>query len=368
MRLAVLISGQLSRFARDHMNLNASALGRSGLHVDVHMVLAKTTYSRDGAPATAVSPHHQSEEALRTWLLDRVQAADASVTLISAKMLEHQMAQLNLAVASVDEALWQSTEAMRRAVIHGNIVRWHHNGRMLLLRHLAFLSAVRAEVRLSLQYSWTLCLREDNRFLEPSVPLPKEAIYALRLRHERGRPLLRGHVAFDTHCGFGGAPSDKIFFADRQGSASLFGNSTAAHVGLLVRWLRFGLERLHQARAAAIKQNGRAAAKVADPLQSEAFLLYHLKAEHVAVQKWQWARTDVRFESATATASGVSGSHSDPGSAELLPCVRPLYYSCAPSLLRERRLVPMCRPATPHDRELWRKLGGHGEGEGGARG
>lgn len=194
-----------------------------------------------------------------------------------------------------------------------------------------------------LRYALFLVTREDNVFLVPKRPLPIEQLpaelqvvppivptlaegaHVLGVNHHSVRSermtRRRGSVAMDTHCGFLGAPSDKIFLAgkhalalpklhsrplpspspspsaltvhapDKKGAAILLGNSTEAHVDMLLEWLRFG-----QRREAA-------AAGHADALQSEAFLASLLKGgdknqrhRRVSVRVLPFQRTDVRFE------------------------------------------------------------------------
>jgi len=115
---------------------------------------------------------------------------------------------------------------------------------------------------------------------------------------------------------------------------ALFGNTTNAHVATLAQWLRFG-----QQRASSV--SAQAGAQAVDALQSEAFTLHSLKERRVTISKVPWERIDVSVEAADGGAQ--------------VPCVRPLYYACGPSVLRERRLLPMCHPTTPQDRKLWKK-------------
>lgn len=423
--LAVLISGQVARFAREHGGLNASALRLgSGDPPDVHVVLAQTTYSRLSSPLAALPgsarPVAKVEHQLLQWFRSQgFQHDGVTVKVFAQSEVDATMRRYDDLVANVEPALWSASAPLRRQVLHGNIVRWIHNGRMLWLRHAAFVAALQHEER-SRPYSYFLCLREDNRFLAPGRPIPAEASEALTRRHRRGL------VALDRHCGFIGAPSDKISFSDRKGAMALFGNSTAAHVGLLLSWLRFGLRRQQgsgpmpgghhetpsrRVGTRVVSRGGGAGTSSAsssgaltrgvrngvDALQSEAFLFAHLRAERVSVATWDFARTDValRLElhaspSAVSAAgtlrrrghdAGVAASsrptvkraqpntqaeahdragasHGHTGASTLRPCVRSLYYSCGPPMLREQRLVPMCEPTTPHDRQLFQKYAG----------
>ena len=77
----------------------------------------------------------------------------------------------------------------------------------------------------------------------------------------------------------------------------------------------------------------------------KAFLHAHLRAARVGVRLVAFERTDVRLERRDAEDARV--------------CVRPLYYSCGPQLLRTRRLLPMCALATDArtwERELFRRF------------
>ena len=360
-RLAVLISGQADRFAHRHMQLNASALLGLTLAPDVHMVLSQTNYARLRQPAAGTSypsslPAMQLEPLLIAWLVHEQRFQHATVKVISEAQLVQQMLLLDDLVAKADARLWQATGGLRGSVVHSNVVRWVHNNRMLWLRHEAFVSALHAESERG-RYQWFLYLREDNHFLLPQQPIPHAAAEAL---HRRFR---RGFVAVDTHCGFIGAPSDKIYFADRRGAVALFGNSTAAHVRLLLSWLNFGEERERSARQPGTGEGRnppesvlvRPGRRAVDALHSEAFLAHHLKTARVAMALWPFARTDVALRHMTNTAEETGKRIKTHAPFAVEPCVRPLYYACGPAVLRENQLVPMCTPTTPHDKALWDK-------------
>ena len=465
--LAVLIAGQASRFSHSHMNLCVRCFGLRD--VDAHVVLSQTVYTRVAGPVVTAYPEwslkaDELQRYLRSWLLTNLGFRAAAVQVLTRETLEHRMGQLDALVAATEPELWRRTEVMRSQVVHGNVQRWVHNGRMLYVRHLAFASALHAEAARGSAYVWILCLREDNRFLVPSQPLP---VTLSTVRKHR-----RGFVALDTHCSFLGAPADKIFLADRKGADALHRNSTGAFVELMVRWLRFGQMRMVHAQAAGrqllqqhsgshsgrqmeppltpppavstplspsppappaasslppvplqmrtittkavttkagtkagkpklaggrshkgrhprdatkdyTKEHGmHRAAGSTDPLQSEAFMVYHLREERVTLAKWPFERTDVRFE---ASALEHGAPHAAAGATVAArPCVRSLYMSCGPPVLRTLpsssmpssstfsstysstgrgavsgdAVLPMCFPTTPHDRALWVKMGG----------
>ena len=76
-----------------------------------------------------------------------------------------------------------------------------------------------------------------------------------------------------------------------------------------------------------------------------------LRARGVALRSVPFRRTDVRFEPTSPAANGSATR------AASQFCVRPLYYSCGPAVLREQRPLPVCLPSTPHEAALARKLG-----------
>ncbi len=202
MRLAVLISGQQFRFAHEHMNLNASTLIPGCAVVDVHVVLAATKYARVAAPMTT----GMARDAISAWLLVHAAFTSATVQILDVESLERRMSHLDEVVARTDSFLWHETKQMRSRTVHSNIVRWVNNGRMLYLRHLAFRAAMHAENESGVLYSYVLCIREDNRFLEPTAPLPMEAFETLRRQQSRRR----GFVALDKHCAFMAPAADKM--------------------------------------------------------------------------------------------------------------------------------------------------------------
>lgn len=326
-RLAVLISGQLVRLQTPQLDSLAALLP---FDTGVHLVVARTVYTRAGSSAaidTLPALCSLDDGPLEAALVAMLRAkgfARATADVLRASVLDERMARVDAAVAAANPKLWDATATLRRRVIHGNVQRWVHNGRMLYLRHLAYTAALEAAG--SAPYDLILCLREDNAFVHPDRPLPTEVDLLTRRAHSsRTHPRHHGRVLLDSHCGFLGAPSDKVSVSDASGARALLGANGTEHIDLLLRWLRFGLERAN--------------ARNADPLQSEAFLVHQLKARHVAVRHVAFARTDVRMER--------------PGVA----CVRPLYYACGPEELRSRRLFPMCAPTSKHERELHEKYG-----------
>lgn len=426
-RVAVLISGQVARFSYQHQQLHIASmqqqLAPTSICADVHIVLARTTYSFGASSSSSNAPPPQSpyaeaaalmdDAALRHHLLKifrtRGYGVASSCRILSASELDAEMSTMDDAArAAAGSRLWDATAAMRAKTVHGNVVRWVHNGRMLYLRHLAMAAALYAEGRsgddevqqsaenmknhrnrFSRFYSLFLVLREDNTFLEPERPLPAVARTLLHRRHKSSTtspsttiatyggasasagvsesvgaaqaghaaplaaPPPSGKVLLDVHCTFLGALSDKIAVTDRDGALALLGNSSHDHAIMLKSWLQFGASRTMAGGGGGAVGSASSRAVRSDPMQSEAFLVHSLKAKRVSVRGVAFARTDVRFE---ARGGGEGMKKTTSTNENWTACVRPLYYACGPQVLRAQRRLPMCVPSTRHERELVRKL------------
>ena len=154
--IACLVSGQLIRFAYRHSGIECSGFA-SGC--DVYTALALSNYTRYSTAAVlpysgdadllAGDSNADSERRLRErvarWLSPARGIQRVSVQLIAEARLASEMAMLDAAAELKDPALWAATSALRARVVHGNVVRWLHNGRMLWLRHRAFARAIDAE-------------------------------------------------------------------------------------------------------------------------------------------------------------------------------------------------------------------------------
>lgn len=159
--IAVLVSGQLIRYAYQHSGLDCSGLAS---WCDVFTVLALSNYTRF---STAVLTHTSlnlpagtiadKERELRGRVLRWLPPArrgiqQFSVRLIPEARLASEMSMLEAAAQLKEPALWAATSDLRARVVHGNVVRWLHNGRMLWLRHRAFAFAIDAEVHRRTKY------------------------------------------------------------------------------------------------------------------------------------------------------------------------------------------------------------------------
>ena len=331
--------GQLFRFAYRDTGFWRCSLP---LAADAHVVVTRTAYTRLKGAAASPYPDdaQQSTATLRAsiagWLRRDAGMDAATVSIWTETELLTRMAAIERGVRSLDEAAWRASQRVRAQAVLGNagaaVVRWVSNGRMLYLRHAAFRSATRAEAAdPALRYSYFLSLREDNSFLTAAV-LPRGVTLSSL------RALRPGFVASDVHCAFGGAPSDKIFLADPLGADRLFGNSSGAHIRMLVSWLRFGVRRAAALPAAEERRGGTPPKpRSADPLHSESFLAHHLADHGLLRLRWRFLRTDLRFEVR-------------PGSDTPTACVRMMYYKCGPSIMRDGKLRQPCPPSTARDR------------------
>lgn len=207
-RIAILISGQLCRFAYQHTNLHAFALP---LEADVHAVLSRTTSSRVNAcglpyPADEGLSDEALSARIRQHFWERAGVKRFSLVLLTADEIDRAMQAVDREVERADPELWQRAAGVRAQSVLRNagpaVVRWVSNGRMLYLRHAAFAAALREErERPGARYSFFLYLRDDNAFLSPN-PLPPAALPLSGLEP--------GFVGADEHCGFSGHPSDKV--------------------------------------------------------------------------------------------------------------------------------------------------------------
>ena len=68
------------------------------------------------------------------------------------KPVESKKENRSAAAQLKEPALWAATSDLRARIVHGNVVRWLHNGRMLWLRHRAFAFAIDAEVHRRTKY------------------------------------------------------------------------------------------------------------------------------------------------------------------------------------------------------------------------
>jgi hypothetical protein len=221
--LAVLLSGQLVRLHTPQLE----ALAQLQLHAwptGVHVVLSNTNYTRSGS-SPAVDPEPElsglDDAARETALRQKLRAlrfAPTTVRILAETALAARMVALDTAAAAANATLWRATASMRRQVVHGNIVRWTHNGRMLYLRHLAFAAAWNHARGVT--YTHFLCVREDNAFLSLTTPLPAEA-HAMVLAAQPHRPPTRGRVLLDAHCGTSPCGRSNPRAATRQPCCSL---------------------------------------------------------------------------------------------------------------------------------------------------
>ena len=112
--LAVLVSGQLVRFFREGL----SPLAHLSPPVDLHVVLARTEYTRAGSSA-AVSPEPSLNHLSEAALAERLQAMGfrhASARILSESVLDAEMRAIDAAV--VGQPLEVATSHFRRFEVY----------------------------------------------------------------------------------------------------------------------------------------------------------------------------------------------------------------------------------------------------------
>ena len=88
---------------------------------------------------------------------------------------------------------------------------------------------MKAAIASGISYDYFLYVRDDNRFLAPFRDILSSAMNGVNLSYAGPA------VAVDNHCGFGSL-SDKIYLANREGAALLFGANEPVFISFIAAW------------------------------------------------------------------------------------------------------------------------------------
>jgi len=306
MFVAWLVSGQVSRFLyKDSTKYIDGGIRRwSGdCLVDVHIALSDThvkqwkgpKYNRapyeDGAfEEAAIEKHYtsllmgnnmQQKVALMKHAFFDSGAREVRVTIVNGAQFDMTVQEvrariLTRAQESMDPPMSKTAFDQFWSKLPGRDFRFEQNGNMMYMRHLAYSSAVKAEVHLPYTYTHVLYTREDNVFVHPSYTLRQ---LARDMDHEAEPSRPPASVLVDTHCGWH-AWSDKLYFASRRGIDILFARTLDEHIAQMAKWI-------NMARTSNVAK---------DPLMTEEYFKRLLEDAHANVTKFDFLRLEGRYK------------------------------------------------------------------------
>lgn len=330
--LAVLISGQLSRFHLEGFQRvgGVAALLRGGASCSpafgAFVALGRlratefhTGRTSAGGAFKVAALHAAPGESLafvgkvksffgsqgarecRVAVLDDAHMASVNHSLAMA--ISQRGAEL---AATTPKRYWEALTSLRN--FHD---KWKRNGRMFYLRSVSYQLALAS----SQPFAWFLYLREDAYFYE--TPQPPLGTFAGRFANRSG-PV----VGVDSSgCRFGYL-SDKAYLANRDAADVLFGATMGDHEDALLAWCNQAL--------LSVDSTTRIRPAMKDqPLQTEYFLQMRLLSAGCHVGKIRMHRVDLRAMHPSGT--GREG--------ELRYCVPQRYFSCLPHGRRPVDLV-----------------------------
>jgi len=316
--VALLVSGQLERFAYKVAFSDADALRKQGRtplqqlfeaqrgaqacspEVDVFGMLSLGSVSRFNDvkqpdwPLSRCTRPQNGTECERQNLVTASQielhyqrvygARSASITLVANADLDRKLEAMLEAAPYMDREL--TRHRLQQIPLWRD--RWTAHGRMLLLRHLAYRSAL-ANAAQGEDYEWYLYVREDNSFFPPYASLSTVA-EAL----QRSRPANATALAAVDSCGTG-SYSDKLFFGDRNGASLLFGETNTQFARFVVGWWQLAsfVPRTMYGSGPLRSLLAIDARFVTDPLQIDFHIQDWLDSHLAYVQRALFGRTDV---------------------------------------------------------------------------
>eukprot|EP01036_Dinobryon_divergens_P029937 gene29937-39109_t len=152
---------------------------------------------------------------------------------------------------------------------------WKPNSIILLLRHYAYMAALRHEKSQKIfKYSRFHYQQEDNAYFTPKpVTIPSQLIVDKYKKITEKVPL----VVVSKYCPYGSL-SDKIFFSNRLGAEHLFGNSYST----FVQYMRMWIEQKEDVRS------------MVTPMQTGALIKGYLGKKKVKIEKDEFYRTELQ--------------------------------------------------------------------------
>jgi hypothetical protein len=183
---------------------------------------------------------------------------------------------------------------------------WKPYSIMLLLRHYAYMAALRHEKSQKIfKYSRFLYQQEDNAYFTPQpITIPSQPIVDKYKKVSEKVPL----VVVSKYCPYGSL-SDKIFFSNRLGAEHLFGNSYS----IFVQYMRMWIEQKEDVRS------------MVTPMQTGALIRGYLGKKKVKIEKDEFYRTELQHINGTLCISDASSK-------------------CGPKNFTSQVKLPICEP------------------------
>lgn len=319
--LAIVISGQVSRFVYQHslasiidairllLDCRGNTSSCRGV-ADVYIVLGDTrvtpwtgSYDR---PPYADDVRTKPEQVRSYYTAKGINGV--SLCVYSKQEFDRMIDDLEAQVALEGSRSVGSSPQAFRSTWKKFENRWLPSRGMHLLRYLAYQSSLDAERNLPYNYSHFLVMREDNVFLE-DVDLKKLVLDLDTLQPPRSTAPA---VLVDAKCGWGFF-SDKLWLANRGAASVLFGGTPEEHVRHMAVLLLGGNF---------FSQTGMKKGMKSPGIQPENYYQFLLEVAGAKVKKVAFNRTDLRF---------VAGQGA---------CIPSLYYGCT----RSKTPFPVCHP------------------------
>jgi hypothetical protein len=291
--VAIMISGQLQRFIyRDQTGplLARDPKAKCPPVADVYIALSNASLTQPWSGSVTSTPYFStaSAEAIKEWYLKR------GARRVLLKLVDEE--ELVRAEAAARKAIRDAPEGRQLDNLVGEAYtkdHWFANFRQYYMRHVVY------ELTLGRSYTALTFWRDDNYFLRP-----------LHIEPMLPKLLTSANAVFvNEFCVFG-ALSDKIYFFNRGGVDPFFCASFDAFAKKMVAWAAYALA---SGRRDCPKTTAGAIKCGTHYLQSERWLQHSLMQDRTLVTKWDFHRTEMRYNNGK-----ICASHE--------------YYECTPEL------------------------------------